>query len=138
MPERATEPRIPCVGALVHDHDGRILLVRRARPPSAGLWSLPGGHVEPGEDDASAIVREVAEETGLQVRPGRLVGVVERKAPAGGVYVIRELACEVVGGFLRPGDDAADARWFSADDLRETETVPDLVEVLTDWELMPR
>ena len=131
-------PRIPCVGAVVHDGRGRILLVLRSRAPARGTWSLPGGRVEPGEDDATAVVREVAEETGLRVRAGRVVGVVERTAPSGGVYVITDLVCEVVGGELRAGDDAADARWFDARDLSACDTSPGLVEALTDWAVLPR
>jgi 8-oxo-dGTP diphosphatase len=130
--------RIRCVGAVVHDGTGRLLLVRRRNPPAAGTWSLPGGRVEPGEDDTTAVVREVAEETGLTVRAGRVVGVVERDAPSGGVYVIVDLVCDVVGGLLRAGDDAADARWFSAADLAAATTSPGLVEALADWAVLPR
>jgi ADP-ribose pyrophosphatase YjhB (NUDIX family) len=80
------EPRrVPCVGALVYDDAGRILLVRRANPPAQGLWSVPGGRVEAGEDGPRAVVREVAEETGLVVVAGRLVGSVLRDAPDGSV-----------------------------------------------------
>src|SRR4051812_45185259 len=62
MPAR---PVVACVGAVVTDGHGRLLVVRRANDPSAGLWSVPGGKVEPGEDDAAAVVREAYEETGL-------------------------------------------------------------------------
>jgi len=137
MPSPAL-PRIPCVGAVVHDAAGRLLLVKRANPPAAGTWSLPGGRVEPGEDDPAAIVREVAEETGLRVRAGRVVGVVERPAPAGGVYVITDLVCEVLGGHLHAGDDAADAAWFAAADLASAPVMPGLVEALTGWAVLPR
>lgn len=140
-PERVvtSEPtRIPCVGAVVHDAAGRLLLVRRARPPARGTWSLPGGHVEPGEDDATAVEREVAEETGLRVRAGRVVGVVERPAPSGGVFVITDLVCDVLGGQLRAGDDALNARWFSAADLAAAATAPGLVEALAEWSVLPR
>lgn len=130
--------RIPCVGAVVHDALGRLLLVLRANPPAQGTWSLPGGRVEAGEDEAAAVVREVAEETGLAVRAGRVVGVVERPAPAGGVYVITDLACDVVGGRLRAGDDAADARWFTAAELAAATTSPGLVEALAGWAALPR
>ncbi|MFD1047221.1 NUDIX domain-containing protein [Kibdelosporangium lantanae] len=61
---------IRCVGGVIHDTQGRLLLVRRAHEPGKGLWSLPGGRVEPGENDAEALARELFEETGLTVEPG--------------------------------------------------------------------
>lgn len=129
--------RIPCVGAIVHDAAGRLLMVRRAKAPGAGLWCIPGGHVEPGEDPAAAVVREVAEETGLTVEPGAVVGSVERPAPSGGVFVIQDLICHLVGGDLRPGDDADAVAWFTAAELAATATVPGLIEALTAWDALP-
>ncbi|HJY99567.1 MAG TPA: NUDIX domain-containing protein, partial [Streptosporangiaceae bacterium] len=69
---------IPCVGAVITDSRGRLLLIRRGHEPGAGLWSLPGGRIEPGETDAEALVREMREETGLEVEPGPLLGAVQR------------------------------------------------------------
>jgi ADP-ribose pyrophosphatase YjhB (NUDIX family) len=129
---------VPCVGALVYDDAGRILLVRRAAPPAQGLWSVPGGRVEPGEDGEQAVVREVAEETGLEVVADRLVGSVVRDAPDGAIYVIADYACHTVGGSLSAGDDASDAGWFSAADLPALATTPGLVEALTEWDALPR
>src|ERR1700716_2310265 len=123
----------PCVGALTFDEDGRLLLVRRANDPGRGLWSLPGGRVEPGEDDVAALVREMAEETGLVVQPGPLVGRVLR-----GRYAIADYRCTVVGGELRAGDDALDARWCDAAALAELPLVELLVETLTQWDVLPR
>jgi len=122
--------KIPCVGAIITDGDGRLLLIQRGHEPWTGLWSLPGGHVEPGESDAEALVREVREETGLLVTAGPLIGTVERPAADGGTYVIRDYAAEVIGGTLVPGDDADDARWAHPAGLPVTER---LVETLTDW-----
>jgi ADP-ribose pyrophosphatase YjhB (NUDIX family) len=133
-----TDRRIPCVGAVVHDAQGRLLLVRRANQPAQGTWSLPGGRVEPGEDESAAMVREVAEETGLRVEAGLLVGVVERASPDGGTYVITDLAATVVGGTLAAGDDADDVRWFDAAELARTVTSPGLLEALTEWNVLPR
>src|SRR4029450_2787370 len=79
--------RVDCVGALVYDEERRLLVVRRANEPGRGLWSIPGGRVEPGEDDPAAVAREVAEETGLTVEVGDLVGEVERDGPQGTLYV---------------------------------------------------
>jgi ADP-ribose pyrophosphatase YjhB (NUDIX family) len=70
-PDRdAEKPPVECAGAVVRDGSGRFLLVRRARPPALGRWSLPGGRIEPGETPAEAAVREVREETGLEVTVG--------------------------------------------------------------------
>ena len=124
---------IPCVGGLIYDAAGRLLLVQRANEPGRGLWSLPGGRVEPGEDDERALVREMAEETGLAVEPGALVGRVVR-----GSYAISDYACAVVGGTLRAGDDALDARWCDAAELTSLPLVPGLIDALTEWDALPR
>jgi 8-oxo-dGTP diphosphatase len=133
-PERT---RIPCAGAIVHDGTGRLLLVRRANPPGQGTWSLPGGRVEAGEDAATAAVREVAEETGLTVRAGAVVGVVQRDAPGGGVFVITDLVCTVSDGTVRAGDDASDVGWFDAAGLAALTMAPGLIQALAAWGLMP-
>jgi 8-oxo-dGTP diphosphatase len=129
--------RVPCVGAVVLDGDGRLLLVRRANPPGAGLWSVPGGRVESGEDDATALAREVAEETGLGVVVGELLGTVERDGPGGVSYVIADFRCTVTGGKLRAGDDATAVAWVSLDELPAVPTVAGLVDALEAWGVVP-
>lgn len=124
---------IPCVGAVITDSRGRLLLIKRGHEPGAGLWSLPGGRIEPGETDAEALVREMREETGLEVEPGPLVGAVQRPAADGGVLDIRDYAATVIGGVLHPGDDAADARWVGPEDLDWMAVTEGLVEALTNW-----
>ncbi len=128
---------MPCVGGLAYDTAGRLLLVRRAHEPGRGRWSLPGGRVEAGEDDATALVREMAEETGLAVRPGALVGRVTRVGVGGQVYDIADYRCTVIGGRLRAGDDVCDARWCCAADLTALPLVDGLLEVLTAWGALP-
>lgn len=131
--------RIDCVGAVVH-HEGRLLLVRRANPPAAGTWTLPGGRVEPGEDDATAVVREVAEETGLTVVVGDLLGEVERDAPGGHVFVIRDYRCVLAPGTstrARAGDDADGVRWVDRAGLGELPLAPLLLDALTEWQVLP-
>ncbi|WP_433174643.1 NUDIX hydrolase [Actinoallomurus sp. CA-150999] len=129
--------RVRCVGAIVHDADGRLLVIQRGHPPGEGLWSLPGGRVEPGETDAAAVVREIAEETGLQVEPGPLIGSVDRPAPGGVTYDIRDYAATVTGGVLRAGDDARAARWVDAEELAALPTTTGLLETLASWGALP-
>ncbi|MCP2259588.1 ADP-ribose pyrophosphatase YjhB, NUDIX family [Streptoalloteichus tenebrarius] len=132
---------IRCVGAIVHDADGRLLLVQRGNDPGRGRWSVPGGRVEPGESDAAAVAREVEEETGLSVRVGPSVGVVRRPAPTG-TYLIVDYAAEVSGGTLRAGDDALAVRWvddviFDALD-RSGMLTEGLAAALREWGQLPR
>ena len=132
-----TDRRIDCVGGIVVRDDGRLLLVLRGQEPAKGTWSVPGGRVEPGESDPTATAREVLEETGLRVEVGRLVGTVERAAPAGGVYVIRDYLCRPEPGTdpdtVSAGDDATNARWFTRDEVAALPTAPGLVDALTGW-----
>jgi 8-oxo-dGTP diphosphatase len=151
---------IPCVGAVIKDDQGRLLLIKRGHEPGAGLWSLPGGRIEAGETDAEALVREMREETGLAVQVGPLVGRVRRPATGGpaaaggqedpaaaggqedpaaaggqedAVLDIRDYAATVTGGTLRAGDDAAEARWVAASELPRLPVTEGLVEALTSW-----
>jgi ADP-ribose pyrophosphatase YjhB (NUDIX family) len=101
-----------------------------------GLWTIPGGRVEPGEDDPAAVARELREETGLDVAVGALAGAVERPGPAGVTYDIYDYLATVVGGSLRAGDDASDVRWASADDLRDLPLTPGLLDALTLWDVL--
>jgi 8-oxo-dGTP diphosphatase len=129
--------RVRCVGAIVRDDTGRLLVVLRAREPAAGTWSLPGGRVESGEADADAVTREVREETGLVVRPGALAGTVERPGPAGTVYAIFDYLAEPVSGRLAPATDAADARWVDENELRALPCAPGLLDTLRSWGQLP-
>jgi 8-oxo-dGTP diphosphatase len=125
--------RIPCVGAIITDAAGRLLLIKRGTQPEAGRWSLPGGRVEPGESDQQALVREVAEETGLTVAPGPLVGTVERPWRDGASLDIRDYRATVTGGELAAGDDAAEACWAGPAELAKLPLTSGLAETLTRW-----
>jgi 8-oxo-dGTP diphosphatase len=128
-----TGRRIPCVGAIITDHRGRLLLIKRGHEPGAGLWSLPGGRVEPGETDEQAVVREIREETGLAVVCDRLIGSVARPGLDGAIFDIRDYAVTVSGGELTAGDDAADVRWVSPEELASLPVTGGLVEALSGW-----
>jgi 8-oxo-dGTP diphosphatase len=125
--------RIPCVGAVVRDGAGRLLLIKRGHDPEAGKWSLPGGRIEPGETDAQALVREMREETGLTVLPGPLLGAVEQPGPGGRIIDIRDYAATVTGGTLAAGDDAADACWVAAADVPHLPLTSGLADALAAW-----
>jgi ADP-ribose pyrophosphatase YjhB (NUDIX family) len=99
------------VGAVVVTSDGRVVLVRRGRPPLAGEWSVPGGVLELGEGLLSGVAREVLEETGLVVDVGAVVDVFEHIStdPTGRVkyhYVVVDYLCLVCGGELLAASDA--------------------------------
>jgi 8-oxo-dGTP diphosphatase len=126
------------VGAVVTDAEGRLLMIKRGHEPAAGLWSIPGGRIEPGETDAEALVREMLEETGLTVEPDRLLGRVQRPGPGGTVIDIRDYAATVISGTLRAGDDAADVRWVTAAEMDSLEITEGLIEALTEWAVLER
>jgi ADP-ribose pyrophosphatase YjhB (NUDIX family) len=120
-PRRHPQRPIVGVGAVVFEGD-RVLLVKRGREPLKGEWSLPGGGVEVGESLTAAVAREVLEETELQVEVGPVVEVVDRiqHASDGRVeyhFVIVDYLCHPCGGRVRPGSDAADARWVALAEL---------------------
>lgn len=107
----SSERPVVAVGGIVIDRsqgEPRVLLIKRARAPSAGQWSLPGGRVELGERLSDALARELREEAGVAVRVGPLVAIVEVIEPPFH-YVILDYLCELAGGELRAGDDAGDA-----------------------------
>ena len=100
--------------------DGRALLIRRATEPARGLWSIPGGLVELGETLQEAVVREVREETGLEVEPVQLLEILDRIYWENGRvryhYVIADYLCREVGGEVRAASDADGACWAERSD----------------------
>jgi ADP-ribose pyrophosphatase YjhB (NUDIX family) len=113
--EKPTRPVVG-VGAVVL-RGAEVLLIRRAKPPKQGEWSLPGGAQELGETARAAAAREVQEETGLTVRIGALIDVIdfiEEDVPGAPLfhYTLIDFLAEPTGGTLQPGSDAADVRFF--------------------------
>jgi 8-oxo-dGTP diphosphatase len=109
------------VGAVIVDGE-RVLLVKRAHEPLKGQWSLPGGAVEVGESLEAGLVREVREETCLDVTVGPVVEVLDRisRDANGRVeyhFVIVDYLCRVAGGTATCGSDAEDIEWARRDDL---------------------
>ncbi len=124
------------VGA-VCTHDDALLLVRRGRGPAAGEWSVPGGRVEWGETLHEAVVRETAEETGLEVVVDRFLGWVERMDDAFH-YVILDFAVTALDPTRAPeaGDDAAEALWVPRHEVADLRLVTGLYDALRDWEVL--
>ncbi len=125
---------IQCVGAVIRDASGRLLLIKRGHEPGAGLWSLPGGRIEPGETDEQAVIREIAEETGLAVACGGLLGTARLPGTAGAAIEVRDYRAVVTGGDLAAGDDADDARWVDTADMAALQLTVGLAEFLRAWE----
>lgn len=119
------------VGAIVV-RDGALLMIKRGRQPHAGLWSIPGGRVEPGEYLADALRREVREETGLEIDVGELVGILEVLGDEH--FVIHDYGAtprddrEPVAS-----DDAAEIRWVPLGEVASLDCTPRFVETLTAW-----
>ena len=109
-------PEAPLVGVgAVIVKEGQVLLVQRGREPLKGHWSLPGGLIEVGESLQAGVVREVKEETGLEVEPVELIELLDRIHHDGDRvryhYVIADYLCRVSGGVLQAASDADAVRW---------------------------
>ncbi len=122
------------VGAVIVQ-ENRVLLIRRGQAPLLGEWSLPGGVLECGETLRDATIREAGEETGLVVEVGEMLGVYERiirseDARVRYHYVLIDFLCRPVAGALKAGSDAAEARWYSREDLPALELAYDANDVV--------
>jgi 8-oxo-dGTP diphosphatase len=134
MPQ--TAPVVPVAAVSVACWRGdAVLLVRRGRPPLEGVWSLPGGRIEPGEAARAAALRELAEETGLQAEIVGVVDVVDQIARgAEGTlerhFVIAVFAAVSETGEAIAGDDAAAVKWVGEEELAMLATTPRLANVV--------
>ena len=123
------------VGALVFDGD-KVLLVKRGRSPRQGQGSLPGGAQKLGETVKQALVREVREETGLDVAVEHLETLVDiidndQDGKARHHYTVADYRCRVMGGTLAAGGDAAEAKWVAVKDLSNYDLTPKAKDVIT-------
>ncbi len=129
---RKKVPRVT-VDAWIRDEAGRLLLIRRGRPPFRGRWGLPGGFLDWKERAQDCCAREALEETGLTVEVGKLLGVYsdpDRDPRGHNVTVLYD--ARPVGGTAKGGDDAAEARWFSEEELEDLEFAFDHRAIVTE------
>ena len=129
----AIMPRAAVSAAIFRD--GRVLLVQRSRPPSAGVWSLPGGHIEPGETVLDAIHRELREETSVIARIAEIIGakdVIHLNDSGDLIFhrVVNVFCGEWLSGEPEAGDDAAAAGWYDPDALAGLATTEGLAEIV--------
>ncbi len=129
-------PAAPIVGlGAVVWHQGKVLMIRRGRPPRAGIWSLPGGGQLLGETVEDGIRREIREETGIEIELLGLLEVIDsvQRDAEGRIlyhYTIIDYAARWVSGEVRAGDDAADAGWFAPEDLAGLELWSETLRVI--------
>ena len=120
---RREYPECPLIGVgAVIIRNKRVVLVKRGQAPLQGEWSIPGGLLEVGETLRQGAEREALEETGLAAKATELLGVFERLVPDDDKrmryhYILIDFLCEVVAGELKASGDAADARWFSPEEV---------------------
>ena len=114
---------------------GRTLLIRRGSAPLEGQWSIPGGMLELGESIVEGVRRELAEETGIEVRVLELIEVFERVIPgeSGRIryhFVILDYLCEMVSGEARAASDVIDVAWAGEDELEKFALTPIATRVI--------
>lgn len=120
------------VGAIVFNRHRQVLMIRRNQAPAFGLWSVPGGKLEPGESLTDACRREISEETGLEIQPVAIVAVVERRIEDFHYVVIDFLAQLIDDENDRPvaQTDVSDVRWLELEHLDAYELVPGLQKII--------
>jgi 8-oxo-dGTP diphosphatase len=133
---RRDYPDRPLVGVgAVIVHDGRVVVVQRGTEPLKGQWSVPGGALEVGETLRQCAVREALEETGLRIEAGEVLEVFDAiyRQPDGRIqyhYVLIDFACRLLGGELKAGGDAAQAKWVTLEELDDYEVAETAKKVI--------
>lgn len=129
-PVQPSHPQLAVSAAIFRD--GKILLVRRARSPAKGFYSLPGGRVEFGETLHTAVHREVAEETALKIEIVGLAGwrEVVPETSGGGHYLIMSFAARWTSGEPDLNDELDDYRWLAPDALGDLKVTNGLQEII--------
>jgi 8-oxo-dGTP diphosphatase len=127
-------PAVGVGGVIIHD--GKVLLIRRGKEPLRGRWVIPGGTLELGESLEAAVVREIREETALEVRPLDVVAVFDRIERKGADilyhYVIIDYLCAYEAGTARAGSDAAEVAWASPEELPAFDMPEKAFQVVSD------
>lgn len=126
--------RILAAAAVVLDGERKILLVRRSHEPEAGRWTVPGGKVEAHEELAAAAIRETYEETGFRIDVERELWSLDVEHGPN-TYEVHDFLGRVTGGFLKHGDDAMDAGWFTWKQLQSMDLTKDLLRYLNRLDL---
>ncbi|MBS7610343.1 NUDIX hydrolase [Candidatus Bathyarchaeota archaeon] len=143
---RRLYPKHPLVGVgTVVQHEGRVLLIRRANEPGKGLWSIPGGLVELGETVREAAKREVEEETGIFVEIGELIDVIDNiiRDEKGAVkfhYVLVDFLAKPLSKepIIRPSSEVLEADWFLPKELSKLSMTRTAQRLLQKLDLLPR
>lgn len=125
---------IPGVAGVVVGHDG-LLLVKRDKPPSEGLWSVPGGVIETGETQEQALVREVKEETGISVQVLEAMNTIDlisldEEGKVEYHYVLSYFLAKAKSGTIKPESRRAEVKWFALDELPEYEMHPRVYDII--------
>jgi len=127
-------PIIAITAIILNEDKDKILLIKRGGKACHGMWSLVSGKVDWGEEIKETVIREVKEETGLDIEVSKYVGKYYDKRGRHPTKTKISLphVCRVIGGEVRAGSDALDAKWFSLEEVKKMEIAFDHKESLID------